>query len=125
MHAHQVAVRGLIAGASRTSLRRDSPIPVLSGVLGDFLEQLVGLASNGSYREHGIHDDLAVKLEQSLMRGAVRVEHSQIDYPAFVYRPSGWRRDLPLMNASSMVSELAPVVLYLRHVGRSGRYAYH
>ena len=60
MHAHQVAVRGLIASASRVGLRADSPMPVLSGVLGDFLEQLVGLASNGSYREHGIHDDLAV-----------------------------------------------------------------
>ena len=54
------------------------------------------------------------------MRGAVRVEHSQIDYPAFVYRPAGWQRDLPLMNASSMVSELAPVALYLRHIVHPG-----
>ena len=36
MHAHQVAVRGLIASASRTGLRRDSPMPVLSGVFGRF-----------------------------------------------------------------------------------------
>ena len=117
MHAHQVAVRGLIAGASRTSLRRDSPMPVLSGVLGDFLEQLVSLASEPIFRERkGRDNDLALRLERGLMRGAVRVERSQIDYPSFVYRPTGWERDLPLMNASSMVSELAPVVLYLRHV---------
>ena len=120
MHAHQVAVRGLIASASRVGLRADSPMPVLSGVLGDFLEQLVGLASDWGYRGHGSHDDLAVHLEQRLMRGAVRVEHSQIDYPSFIYRPDGWQRDLPLMNASSMVSELAPVVLYLRHIVQPG-----
>lgn len=36
-------------------------------------------------------------------------------YPHFAYRPKGWKDDLPLKNASSMVSELAPVVLYLRH----------
>ena len=39
-----------------------------------------------------------------------------INYPLFSYRPDGWKYDLPLMNASSMVSELAPVVLYLRHM---------
>ena len=121
MHAHQVAVRGLIASASRTALRRDSPMPVLSGVLGDFLEQLVSLASEPIFRERTSREnDLALRLEQGLMRGSVRVERSQIDYPSFVYRPAGWRRDLPLMNASSMVSELAPVALYLRHIVRPG-----
>ena len=119
MHAHQVAVRGLIAGASRVALRRDVPMPVLSGVLGDFLEQLVALADL-PHRERGRHDDLALRLEQKLMRGAIRVERSEINYPSFVYRPEGWRRDLPLMNTSSMVSELAPVVLYLRHVVQPG-----
>ena len=121
MHAHQVAVRGLIASASRVALRRDSPMPVLSGVLGDFLEQLVALASSSSTRrEPESNNDLALRMEQALLRGIVRVERSEIDYPSFVYRPDGWEKDLPLMNASSMVSELAPVVLYLRHVVQPG-----
>ena len=119
MHAHQVVVRALIAGASRTALRPDSPISSISGVLGDFLGQLVTLAS-ASHQESGIYDELAQQLEQQLLQGAVRVERAEIDYPSFVYRPSGWQRDLPLMNASSMVSELAPVALYLRHVVRPG-----
>ena len=117
MHAHQVAVRGLIASASRTGLRHDSPMPVLSGVLGDFLGQLIELASTTSMRRESEDDnDLALRMEQALLPGTVRVERPEIDYPSFVYRPNGWQRDLPLMNASSMVSELAPVVLYLRHV---------
>lgn len=120
MHAHQVAVRGLIASASRTGLRRDSPMPVLSGVLGDFLDQLVALAEPRRRAQDEDYDHLAQNLEQTLLRGAVRVEQSQINYPSFVYKPEGWKRDLPLMNASSMVSELAPVVLYLRHVVQPG-----
>ena len=121
MHAHQVAVRGLIASASRVALRSDSPMPVLSGVLGDFLEQLVALASSSpTRRESEGGNDLALRMEQALLRGTVRVEQSEIDYPSFVYRPEGWEKDLPLMNASSMVSELAPVVLYLRHFVQPG-----
>ena len=119
MHSHQVVVRSLIASASRTFLQSDGPMPVLSGVLGDFLEQLVRLAGF-TQQESGHFDELAQQLEHALLGGAVRVERSEIDYPSFVYRPSGWERDLPLMNASSMVSELTPVILYLRHVVQPG-----
>ena len=120
MHAHQVAVRGLIAGASRMAIRSAPTMPVLSGVLGDFLEQLIELGSVPVSREYHADDGLAHLLETGLMRGSVRVERSEIDYPSFVYRPNSWQRDLPLMHSSSMVSELAPVVLYLRHVVRPG-----
>ena len=39
-----------------------------------------------------------------------------ISYPEFSYTPDGWDHSLPLMRASSMVSELSPIVLYLRNV---------
>lgn len=120
MHAHQVAVRGLIASASRTVLRGDSPMPVISGVLGDFLEQLVALASSSTRGKPEGDNEIARRMEQALLGGTVHVERSEIDYPSFVYRPDGWKKDLPLMNASSMVSELAPVVLYLRHAVQQG-----
>ena len=120
MHAHQVAVRGLIAGASRTAIRPAPAMPVLSGVLGDFLEQLIALGSVPVSSEHQGGDSLARLLEAGLMKGSVRAERSEIDYPSFVYQPNSWQRELPLMHSSSMVSELAPVVLYLRHVVRPG-----
>ena len=120
MHAHQVAVRGLIAGASRTAIRSAPTMPVLSGVLGDFLEQLVALGSAPVSHAFQGGDGLAQLVETSLMKGSIRVEGSEIDYPSFFYRPNKWQRDLPLMNSSSMVSELAPVVLYLRHVVQPG-----
>ena len=120
MLAHKVAVRGLIAGASRTSIRPALRMPILSGVLGDFLEELIQLGSASVSREFQGGEVLAGFIEEGLMKGSVRVERSEIDYPSFVYRPNGWLRDLPLMNSSSMVSELAPIVLYLRHVVRPG-----
>ena len=55
------------------------------------------------------------------MRGAIGVERSElINYPHFTYRPDGWKENLPLMHASSMVSDLAPIVLYLRHLVQPG-----
>ena len=44
------------------------------------------------------------------------MDRSAVGFPEFLYRPDGWDNDLRLMNTSSMVSELTPVVLYLRHV---------
>lgn len=123
MHAHQIAVRGIIDRASRIALRSEPQMPTLSGVLGDFLSQLVELADQRRtyfrQREEA-YGHLASNLERQIMRGRVRVEQRQISYPSFVYRPDGWKRNLPLMNVSSMVSELAPVALYLRHVVQPG-----
>ena len=120
MQAHQVAVRSLIASASRVAFRPESPMPGLSGVLGDFMEEIVLLASQTVPARRDVQHDLALRLENTLIGGAIRVERTQIDYPSILYCPHGWQRGLPLMNASSMVSELAPVVLYLRYVVRPG-----
>ena len=116
MHAHSVVVSALIASAPTAGLRPAARTPMLSGVLADFLEQLIAvdrLRRPGRKRQH----DLGTNIEQSMLGGSVRVDRSATtDYPRFTYRPDGWEDDLPLMNASSMVSELAPVVLYLRHM---------
>jgi len=119
LHAHPVFVRAMISGAARTAFRPDSPGTSISGVLADFLEQLIALSST-SQQGGGNYEKLARRIEDSILRGAIGVESSEIDYPSIVYRPKGWERDLPAMNASSMVSELSPVVLYLRHVVQPG-----
>lgn len=117
MHAHRVVVGSLIRQAARGGLRRDDPLPVLSGVLADFLEQLVLL--NERLDPKGVAA-LASALEREILEGAVLFRRSELGYPSFHYRPRGWDGDLPLMNTSSMVSELAPLVLYLRHIVKNG-----
>ena len=117
MHAHRVVVSSLIGRASRAGLDVESPLPTLSGVLADFLKGLIELADE---RRPTDRDLLADRLETDILGGAVEVRRSAIGYPSFHYRPATWQRELALMNTSSMVSELAPVVLYLRHVVRKG-----
>ena len=116
MHAHNVVVSALIERASMAGLRPTGRTPTLSGVLADFLEQLIELDSP-TYSRRRRKGGLGRRIEQAILGGSVQVERSEvIGYPHFTYRPNRWRKGLSLMNASSMVSELAPVVLYLRHM---------
>ena len=116
MHSHQIVVSTLIQSATAAGLRPSAKVPLLSGVLADFLDGLIGMSrpARTSSRE------LADILEQNLLTGAVRLDRSESGYPSFVYRPANWDSDLPLTRTSSMVSELAPVVLYLRHLVEPG-----
>ncbi len=114
MHAHNVVVSALIESAAMTGLRPAARTPMLSGVLADFLEQLID-HDRPPYRR-GKPQGHGTRIEKAILGGSVHVDRSEVtNYPRFAYRPDGWEDDLPLMNASSMVSELAPVVLYLRH----------
>ena len=119
MHAHRVVVSSLIGHAPRAALGPQAPLPALSGVLADFLEVLIGLSGRAPL-PLGDEKDLAKTLETDLLGGAIVNRDSIAGYPEFSYMPDGWVEDLPLMRASSMVSELAPVVLYLRHVVNQG-----
>ncbi len=91
----------------------------MPGVLTDFLSRLIELlpTRNGD----GGFDDVAGRIEMDMLDGGIRVSPSPvIGFPQFGYRPAGWNEDLPLINSSSAVSELAPVVLFLRHVVAPG-----
>ena len=124
MHSHQVVVSTLVQNATAAGIRPFGNTPILSGVLADFLSELIemsGMTRRMPQRSRQRHfEDLATRLEENVLRGAVRMESIQTGYPNFTYRPDGWNENLPLMRASSMVSELAPVALYLRHLVREG-----
>ena len=121
MHSHSVVVSALIESAAMTGLRPAARTPMLSGVLADFLEQLIELGAHPrrhwKRRRRGNYADKhAARIEKAILAGSVRMKRAKVSgYPHFTYRPKGWKDDLPLMNASSMVSELAPVILYLRY----------
>ena len=127
MQSHRISVQGLIARAAYMAPETNTMTPVISGVMADFLSKLVALADsihprnmNTTFEERGSYTDLATHLERDVLRGSVKVSRTEIAYPTFTYQSDVYQRDLPLMNASSMVSELAPVVLYLRHVVQPG-----
>ena len=123
MNAHATVVSALIQSATMAGIRRADPVPTLSGVRGDFLEQLVEMVSSQPARvRRGRRDReglrrLGKRIEDGILGGAVKVGGLPgVAWPHFTYLPRGWKSGLPLTSASSMVSELAPVVLYLRHV---------
>ena len=121
MDAHSVVVSTLIQSATRAGIRPRGPLPALSGVQADFLDQLLEMAAGpGGHRaapsSAGCHE-LANRLQKEILGGEIRIEKpSGTSYPRFSYLPRGWKSGLPLASTSSMVSELAPVVLYLRYL---------
>ncbi len=91
-----------------------------SGVVSDFIEQLINLYDDQDDVDTS-YDNVSKRLENEMLKGAIRGESPDVGIPRFFYHPHGWKEWIPVMTASSMVSELAPVVLYLRHVVRPGQ----
>ncbi len=122
MNAHSVIVSALIRSATRAGIRGADPIPPISGVRGDFLEELVEMASS-ERRARGRGEplrQLGARIEERILGGEVSVGSPGVPHPHFTYLPREWKSGIPLTTASSMVSEIAPVVLYLRHVVAAG-----
>lgn len=138
MHAHRALMTALIRQAPHGTPHRGETIPTLTGVLADFLEQLVAFGDSpreersAAFLEevaglndllHRAREDnrvLAATLETEILGGSVHSRQSIAGFPLFSYQPAGRKKEIPLMQTSSMVSELAPVVLYLRHLVQSG-----
>ncbi len=115
MDAHNVVISALVDQAVEGGIRRQRDLPLLSGVLADFLRELISMGKSPE-REGSPNKELAVRLEADLLGGAVRHEVGETRAPLIEFVQGGDMGPIPLMRASSMVSELAPVVLYLRHL---------
>lgn len=118
MRAQRLVVGALIERMSRVGLAQGPTEPALSGVSADFLRELIDLPVR--WRGSRGDEEISKRIEQEMLQGEIIVKYSDIEYPEFYYRPDGWKRDIPLLNSSSMVSDLAPVVLHLRHVVNKG-----
>ena len=113
MGAHRAILASLVRGASHSAR---APDPTLTGTAADFLEMLIRLPDEASPDPWG--PEQAANLESSVLGGAVGFRRAANENAAFWWRPAGWKDDLPLARASSMVSELTSVVLWLRHEAR-------
>ena len=124
VHAHSAIVSSMIDSAPLAGLQPLGRAPMISGVFAAFLRQLIQVDQVPRQPDEASRDVVRYvsrQIEKKILHGTVGVEHSElINYPHFTYRPDGWKEDLPLMHASSMVSDLAPIVLYLRHLARPG-----
>ena len=113
LHAHAFLLRSLLRGASG-SVSLPERTALLSGVAFDFVEGLVELYGI-SGKEESRYEQFASTLESTVLDGSVRLEE-EAGIARLAFRPHGWKRDLALTNASSMASDIVPVVLYLRYL---------
>ena len=120
MQSHRVIASSLIARAARAGLDRRSELPGFSGLLADFLQRLVAFdgTNDGFHRQSERSDAIeaiAAELEGRTLDGEIVAEQPTLGgYPEFLYRPRNAARSIRLGQASSMVTELAPMVLFLR-----------
>ena len=119
MHQLRMMISSVISRSTHMVIQAQQVRPGLSGVVSDFLEQLINLHDEGE-GSHVSGRSVSERLENEMLQGAIRTDVPEVGIPMFTYRPEGWKENIPLMNSSSMVSELAPVVLYLRHVVQPG-----
>lgn len=117
MQSHRVIASSLVTRSTRAGLE-PLEVPTLSGVVADFMQQII------LYREGAGPDDemnhIADSLESDVLAGQIIMKPSATGYPDFLYRPQGTEQDMRLTRSSSMVSELAPLVLFIRGLIRPG-----
>lgn len=112
MQNHKIIASSSVALISSPFMEDSSDIATLSGGLADFLRLLI------LYEEPDTPDDklftIAKSLEAGVLAGDIITKSSPSGHPEFLYRPQGMEEDILVSQASSMVSELAPLVLFLR-----------
>ena len=119
MQSHRVIAKSLVKRSTRGGLEPLGDIPTFSGMIADFLEQIIGYEGrNGAWNEMV---GIANLLETEVLRGKIEVKPPVSEgYPEFLYRPQKTEQALRMSRSSSMVSELAPLVLFLRGIVRPG-----
>ena len=118
METHGLILSSLVESATRAGLERSRENAMLSGMIGDFLKQII------SYQVGYVSSDemngVAKVLEDEVLCGEIVVNRPAGGYPEFRYRPQNSEQILRMSQASSMVSELAPLVLFLRSIVQPG-----
>lgn len=121
-HGHKIIASTLVRQSPFAAIR-PLEVPVFSGVIADFMGNLLTM---GQARREKLTPDLASVvdfLEREVVRGKVNLEESELPYPEIYYEPFAgqpYTGKFAFRQTSSMVSELAPVILFLKHLVRPG-----
>ncbi len=122
---HKVLAAALIRQSSRIGLEPIS-IPTLPGMATEFLSQLQGLDKDMAERPQFTREmEEAVSfIESSVLHGKIELDESRgLPAPEIVYLPGADNNPTGKYNldhTSSMVSELAPLILFLKYLVNPG-----
>ncbi len=119
MQSHGVIASSLVERSTRIGLERFPEISTFSGMIADFLKHIINYKEQKKSSSKII--DIANKLEEELLGGEIKVyKPSRVAYPEFLYHPQMSKKPLRMNQSSSMVSELTPLVLFLRKIVKRG-----
>lgn len=113
LQGHKALASSLLSRLPLVGVERFD-IPQLSGVAADFIGNLLQLVPRRPSR----HISSAVDfLETQVCKGSLETTAAQpkLDYPEIYYRQQGPGK-LPLHRTSSMVSEVAPIIVFLKYL---------
>ena len=119
LQSRNVLAAAFIRRSTRIGLDRFPEVSTFSGMIGDFLEQIFDYKKRKG--PSSSISSVAEQLEIELLEGKIEVKRAAPEtFPEFLYRPNQAEEALRMIHSSAMVSELAPLVLYLRGVVRRG-----
>jgi predicted ATPase len=109
LQGHKALAASIVRKAPFVGIER-LEIPKFSGVVSDFIASVLNLPE-----KKGPFYQLAQEFEEELMKGEIVVRTSdEYGYPEIQYNFQ--ETEIPLHRASSTVSELAPLFLYLKYL---------
>ena len=120
MQSHRIIASSLVKQATQAGAKRSSQFPTMSGVTADFMEKIILYEENTEFEFDEEMKSLAETLESDVLAGQILLRPTPSGYPDFYYRPQGIEDDIHLSQTSSMVSELASLVLFLRSLVHPG-----
>ena len=111
MQSHRAIVGSLLERATHAGLENVSS-PILNGIISDFLREILFIDPN-DVSDSNI-EKVAGEMEENILHGAIKIESAEANqYPQILYQQN--ELELPLLRSSSMITELAPLVLFIRH----------
>ena len=121
------AIASILVRQSPFAAIRPLEVPTLSGIITDFMGHILTMERAGSRRSRRdaeALEEVVDFLEAKVLRGKINIEtDGEMTYPEITYSPVSGQSEtgkFPFHKTSSMVSELAPVILFLKYLVRPG-----
>lgn len=98
---------------SRSFIGEKIEIPAIPVPLSDYFLELSSIEVNKNHHEANPINKVAEEIENSILKGKIEFD---IENKKLFYTPTGSDLKLDIRTTSSMVSELSPIVSFLRHI---------
>lgn len=119
METHGIITSSLVDRATDVNMEHTSDKSTLTRILADFLKHIINYENHKTASSEIV--EIAKELENEVLRGEIKVlRPAGIGYPQILYQPLNTEHALRMSQSSSMVTGLAPLVLFLRGVVKPG-----